>query len=169
MTRIGEFTSHNLDEQGFGGLDDAAKFRYRWSLRFTPGMATGLIAVALALRSPVGLGTMVFVALTGALFPRGMLIDLFYNLGVRHLFRAPPLPPTPKPRQFSYWISAVFLAGSSLSFYFGRPTLGLILGGLVCVAGALLTTTLWCLGSWYFKVLFGGPVVAEEQSSRPAP
>ena len=160
MTSISNFTRRNLNKQGFGALDEAAKSHYQWSLRFTPGVAISLVAVALALRSPLGLGAMTLVVLTGALFPKGMLIDLLYNLGVRHLFHAPPLPPTPKPRQFSYGISAAFLAGATLSFSVGWPTLGFILGGLVCVAGAVLTTTLWCLGSWYFKLLFG-PVTAE--------
>lgn len=84
----------------------------------------------------------------------GMLIDLVYNIGVRHLFGAPPLPPTPKPRQFSYLLSTVFLTGSALSFYFGLAMLGLILGGLVVIGGTILTTTLWCLGSWYYRLIF---------------
>jgi hypothetical protein len=89
-----------------------------------------------------------------------MQIDLIYNFGVRHLFHAPPLPPTPKPRQFSYLISTLFLTGSALSFYYGLPGLGLILGGLVCLAGAVLTTSLWCLGSWFYKLIFWQQVVA---------
>jgi hypothetical protein len=98
---------------------------------------------------------MALVALSGALLPSGMLIDLVYNLGVRHLFHAPPLPPTPKPRQFSYLLSTVFLAGSALSFYYGLPVLGFILGGSVVIGSTILTTTLWCLGSWWYRLIFG--------------
>ena len=161
MMSITDFTRHNLDKQGFGALDDAAKARDQWTLRFTPAVCVSLVAIALVLRSPLGLGAMALVVLSGALFPRGMLTDVVYNLGARHLFHAPPLPATPKPRRFSYLLSTAFLAGSSVSFYVGLPTLGFILGGLVCVAGAVLTTTLWCLGSWYFKLFFG-PVTAEK-------
>lgn len=102
---------------------------------------------------------MALVALSGALFPGGMLIDMAYNLGVRHLFGAPPLPPTPKPRQFSYLISMTFLTGSALSFYFRLPVLGLILGGMVVIGATILTTTLWCLGSWWYRLIFGQAAV----------
>jgi hypothetical protein len=33
--------------------------------------------------------------------------------------------------------------------------LGFILGGMVVVGGTILTTTLWCLGSWYYRMIFG--------------
>ena len=145
MARLSSFTKSNLNKQGFGKLNDEAKPRYRLALRFTPGVATVLIVIGLLLQSPIWLGSMALVALSGALFPSGMLIDLVYNLGVRHLFGAPPLPPTPKPRKFSYLISATFLTGSALSFYFGLSVLGFILGGMVVIGAAILTTTLWCL------------------------
>ena len=137
--------------QGFGGLDADAKSSYVLPLRFTPGVGTALVVVGLVLRSPLWLGSMAFVALSGALLPRGMLIDLVYNVGVCHLFGAAPLPSTPKPRQFSYLISTVWLAGSALSFSYGLPLLGFFLGGAVVVGGAILTTTLWCLGSWFYR------------------
>jgi hypothetical protein len=154
MTELSAFTKNNLDKQGFGKLDDAAKSRYALPLRFTPGVGTALIVIGLALQSPVWLGAMALVALSGTLFPSGMLIDLVYNLGIRHLFRAPPLPPTPKPRQFSYLLSAVLLTGSALSFYYGLTMFGFILGGMVVIGGTILTTTLWCLGSWYYRLIF---------------
>jgi hypothetical protein len=154
MARLGTFTKTNLNKQGFENLTDEAKTRYRLALRFTPAVATVLIAIGLVLQSPVWIGAMALVALSGALFPSGMLIDLVYNLGVRHLFGAPPLPSTPKPRQFSYLLSATLLAGSSLSFYFGLPVLGFILGGMVVIGATILTTTLWCVGSWWYRLIF---------------
>lgn len=159
MTPLSPFTKNNLNKQGFGKLDDEAKSRYALPLRFTPGVGTILIVIGLALQSPIWLGAMALVALSGALFPNGMLIDLVYNLGVRHLFHAPPLPPTPKPRRFSYLLSTVFLAGSALSFYFGLSVLGFILGGMVVIGGTILTTTLWCLGSWWYRLIFGQSAV----------
>jgi len=155
MVRLSAFTKNNLNKQGFGKLDEEAKARYALPLRFTPAVAITLIVIGLALQSPIWLGSMALVALSGALLPSGMLIDLVYNLGVRHLFRAPPLPPTPKPRQFSYLLSTVLLAGSALSFYYGLAVLGFILGGMVVIGGAILTTTLWCLGSWWYRLIFG--------------
>lgn len=154
-TTLSAFTRRNLDEQGFGELDEAAKARNAWPLRFTPAVSISLIAIGLALQSPYWMGAMALVALSGALVPRGMIVDLVYNLGARYLLHAPPLPPTPRPRQFSYLISTAFLAGSAACFYKGWAVLGSILGGLVFMGGAVLTATLWCLGSWYFKLLFG--------------
>ncbi len=155
MARLSAFTKNNLNKQGFGNLDDKAKSRYALPLRFTPAVAITLIVIGLALQSPIWLGAMALVALSGALFPSGMLLDLVYNLGIRHVFHAPPLPPTPKPRQFSYLLSTVFLAGSALSFYYGLSVLGFILGGMVVIGGTILTTSLWCLGSWWYRLIFG--------------
>ena len=155
MARLSAFTKNNLNKQGFGKLDDEVKSRFALPLRFTPGVAAILIVIGLVLQSSIWLGSMAFVALSGALFPSGMLIDLVYNLGVRHLFAAPPLPPTPKPRQFSYLLSTVFLASSALSFYYGLPVLGFILGGMVVIGATILTTTLWCIGSWWYRLIFG--------------
>lgn len=153
---IGMLTSHNLDQQGFDELSDAAKARYAWPLRFTPAVCISVVAVGLALQSPVVIGAVALVGVSGVLFPDGMIVDLLYNHVVRHLFGAPPLPSTPTPRRFSYFISTVFLAGSALAFQLGWTIMGFILGGTVVVAGAVLTTTLWCLGSWIFGMLGGG-------------
>ena len=154
MTKLSAFTKDNLTKQGFGKLDDEAKSRYALPLRFSPGVATSLIVIGLALQSPMWLGAVALIALSGALLPKGMLLDLVYNLGVRHVFNAPPLPPTPRPRQFSYFLSTAWLAGSALSFYYGLPVLGFILGGTVVIAGATITSSLWCLGSWWYRLIF---------------
>ena len=154
MPKLSAFTTNNLNKQGFGKLDDEAKTRIALPLRFSPGLGTILIVVGLLLQSPIWIGAMALVALSGALFPNGMILDLVYNLGVRHLFHAPPLPSTPTPRRFSYILSTVLLAGSGLSFYFGQAVLGFILGGMVVIGGTILTTSLWCLGSWYYRLFF---------------
>lgn len=168
MTGLGAATRTNLIKQGFGTLDDAAKARYASPLRFTPAVATTLIVIGLALQSPVWLGAMAVVALTGAALPKGMLLDLVYNLGVRHLFHAAPLPATPKPRQFSYLLSAVLLAGSALSFYYGLTVPGLILGGVVVIGSTILTLRLWCLGSWFYSLIFGRSVTDWRSGGRDA-
>lgn len=154
MARLSTFVTNCLNMQGFADLDEEAKARYAWSLRFTPAVAISLVVIGLVLQSPIWLAAMALVALTGALWPNGMLIDLVYNLGVRHMIDAPPLPATPKPRQFSYLLSTCLLAGSALAFYEGLSVLGVILGGTVVIGGAILTTTLWCLGSWIYRTLF---------------
>ena len=76
MARLPDSTKVNLDNQGFCGLDDEAKSRYALPLRFTPGVGTALIAIGLVLQSPILLGAMALVTLSGVLFPRGMVLDL---------------------------------------------------------------------------------------------
>jgi hypothetical protein len=154
MTKLGAFTKDNLNKQGFGSLDDEEKSRYARPLRFTPAVAAILIVVGLALRSPVWLGAMSLVALSGALFPRWMILDLVYNLLVRHLFHTQALPATPTPRRFSYLISTVYLAASALSFHFGWTVLGFVLGGMVAIGATILASSLWCLGSWFYRLIF---------------
>ncbi len=154
MATLSTFTKDNLNKQGFGGLNDAAKSRYALPLRFTPAVGVILIVIGLNLRSPIWLGAMSLVTLSGALFPRWMILDLIYNLVVRHLFHAQALPVTPTPRRLSYIISTVFLAASALSFHFGWTVLGFILGGMVVIGATILATSLWCLGSWLYRLIF---------------
>ncbi len=154
MVRLSAFTKDNLNKQGFGSLDDEAKSLYALPLRFTPAVAVILIVIGLALRSPIWLGAISLVALSGALFPRGMVLDLVYNLVIRHLFHAQALPATPTPRRFSYILSTVFLAASALSFHFSWAVLGFILGGIVVIGATTLATSLWCMGSWCYRLFW---------------
>lgn len=155
MTGLNLFTQNNLDKQGFGSLDAEGKAHYALALRFTPGVGTALIVIGLVLQSPIWIGSMALVALSGAVLPNGMIIDLLYNFGVRRVVHARALPSTPKPRQFSYLLSSVLLALSAVSFGFGTPALGLVFGGMVAIGGAILATTLWCLGSWFYRAIPG--------------
>lgn len=154
MVGLSRSIRDNLDKQGFCDLGVEAKSRYALPLRFTPGLATTLVVIGLILQSPIVLGSMALVTLSGVLFPRGMVIDVVYNLGVRHLFAAPALPPTPAPRRFSYGISTVWLAVSAVGFYSGLPLVGFLFGVPVAIGGTILTTTLWCLGSWIYRLFF---------------
>ncbi len=85
MAKLSTLTKDNLNKQGFGGLNDEAKSRYALPLRFTPAVAVILIVIGLALRSPIWLGAMSLVALSGAFFPRWMILDLVVRLGLAQL------------------------------------------------------------------------------------
>ncbi len=153
MAPLTTFEKANLDRQGFDCLDDEAKRIYALPLRFTPVVGTATIIIGLLLHSSLWLGTMALIALSGALLSRGMFIDVIYNFGVRHLFRAAALPSTPTPRRFSYLFSTVLLTGSALSFQHGVPAAGYLLGGVVAIGGATLAVTLWCVGSWAYNTV----------------
>ncbi|MEO6998456.1 MAG: DUF4395 family protein, partial [Terracoccus sp.] len=129
------------------------KRTYALPLRFTPVVGTAAIIIGLILHSPLWLGTMALITLSGALLPRGMFIDVIYNLGVRHLFRAAALPSTPTPRRYSYLLSTILLTGSALSFQHGVPAAGYVLGGAVAIGGATLAVSLWCVGSWAYNTV----------------
>ena len=153
MASLSAFEKANLDRQGFDCLDDEAKRTYALPLRFTPVVGTASIIIGLFLQSSLWLGTVALIALSGAVLPRGMLLDVVYNFGVRHLFRGAKLPSTPTPRRFSYLFSAILLTGSALSFQYGAPAAGYVLGGIVAIGGATLSITLWCLGSWAYHMV----------------
>ncbi|MDP1876053.1 MAG: DUF4395 family protein [Actinomycetota bacterium] len=156
MASVGGTTRANLGMQGFGYLDDEELAKYAWPLRFTPAVGTALVALGLITESPWLLAAASAIALSGALFPHGMAIDVGYNYGVRHLLRAPKLPATPTPRRYSYLLSTALLAGSAVSFAYGLTASGWILGGLVVIGGTILASTLWCLGSWIFNACTAG-------------
>jgi hypothetical protein len=165
MAPLSTFEKANLDRQGFDSLDDEAKRIYALPLRFTPVVGTASVIVGLILHSSLWLGTMALIALSGALLPRGMLIDVAYNFGVRHLFRAAPLPSTPTPRRFSYLLSTVVLTGSALSFELGAPVAGYVLGGMVAIGAATLALTLWCLGSWTYRIILRTTTLSRHHAS----
>jgi hypothetical protein len=145
--------------QGYVQLDDDAKSRYALALRFSPAVCTALIVVGLVLQSPIWLGIMAVGAIIGAILPSGHPIDLLYNFGVRYLFRAPPLPPNPKPRRFACVVTTLFLIGSALSFQYGLPVLAFVLGGFLSAVLLVNTLTNWCLAGWMYGLVFGRPKV----------
>lgn len=153
MEPLSTFKKANLDRQGFDCLDDAAKRIYALPLRFSPAVGTAAVIIGLVLHSSLWLGIMALIALTGAILPRGMFIDLIYNFGIRHLFQAKALPSTPTPRRFSYFFSTILLSGSALSFQNDARAAGYVLGGAVALGGATLAVTLWCVGSWTYKMV----------------
>lgn len=155
MARLSVSLETNLNRQGFEALDADAKSCFAMPLRFTPAVGTILIVIGLFSQSAIWIGIMALVALSGVIWPRGMALDLIYNLIVRRVLRSQPLPATPTPRRFSYLLSTVMLAMSALFFYNGVPLLGFIFGGLVVIGGAILTGSLWCLGSWIYRLFFG--------------
>jgi hypothetical protein len=166
MADVGTITRSNLIMQGFGYLDEEDKARYAWPLRFTPAVGTVLVVAGLLAQSPLWLAVASVIALSGALIPRGMVLDFLYNVGVRRLFRAPRLPATPAPRRFSYLISTALLASSALSFAYGLTALGSILGGFVAIGGTILTLSLWCLGSWIFRTGLSGIAATRSRTAR---
>lgn len=83
-----------------------------------------------------------------------MPIDLVYNLGVRHLTCSAVTAYAKTPTVFLCtlrhpigWFGRFHVLRTvRIRVYFGRNG---------CRRGAILTTSLWCLGSWYYRLIFG--------------
>lgn len=141
----------NLTTQGYC-LSDAERRRLAVGLRFSTGLCLSLVVVALALQSPI----MVF-ALSGigvvASFAARHPFDYLWNRGVRHLFGAAVLPANPRRRRDAFKVATVWLALVGALFAAGAVTAGLVLGGMLAVACALVTATNLCLPSETFAWL----------------
>jgi hypothetical protein len=134
-----------LTTQGYR-LSDSERRELSVALRFSTGLCLTLVVVALALASPV----MVF-ALSGigviAGFSARHPFDHLWNHAVRHVVGGPALPPNPSRRRHAFKVATVWLALVGALFSAGAATVGLVLGGLLVVACATVTTTNLCLPS----------------------
>jgi hypothetical protein len=135
----------NLSTQGYC-LSAAERRGLRVGVRFTTGVCLGLVATGLALESPALLFALAAVALVGGLASRHP-IDLIWNHGIRHLTRAPALPPNPPRRRHAFKLASGWLLVVAALFAAGLTALGFVLGGLLIAACATVTLTNLCLPS----------------------
>ncbi|HVH66395.1 MAG TPA: DUF4395 family protein [Gemmatimonadales bacterium] len=122
----------------------------RW-LRFTPTLSTVCIIAGTALRSPIVLWSFALVTMVGA--AGWHLFDALFNVFVRRWAQAPPLGPNPAPRRFAMAVAAVWSATASGLMSAGFVRTGVVAGGALAVAGAIVATTHFCLGSWMYRRL----------------
>jgi hypothetical protein len=80
--------------------------------------------------------------------------DLIWNNGLRHLARAPELPPNPTPRRHAFKLATFWLLAVALLFAVGEATAALILGGILVGVCALVTVTNFCIPSTLLGVLW---------------
>jgi hypothetical protein len=73
--------------------------------------------------------------------------DLLWNRGLRHLVRAPELPPNPPRRRHAFKLATVWLLTTAALPAAGATTAGLALGVLLLIACATVTATNFCLPS----------------------
>lgn len=152
---VNSFTRSCLYQQGFSSLNDVELRRLNLPLRFTPAICSILVIVGLIFQSPALLFVLAGVGLLSAAFPRGNVIDRFYNLIISRLVGSAPLPPNTPQRRFACGIGATFAAAAGFSFLAGLPGLAYIFGGFMIAASLTVTTTQWCLGSWLYNLIFG--------------
>ena len=148
MQHAGAWMRGNLTTQGYC-LSDAERRELAIGLRFSTGLCLSLVVVALALTSPV----MIF-ALSGvgviAGFSARHPFDHLWNHAARHVLGGPAVPPNPARRRDSFKIATVWLLVVGTLLAAGATTAGVILGGMLVAACAVVTATNLCLPSEMF-------------------
>ena len=148
MRSAGTWMRANLTTQGYC-LSDAERRELAVGLRFSTGLCLTLVVVALALTSPV----MIFV-LSGigviAGFSARHPFDHIWNHAARHIVGGPSLPPNPARRRDAFKVATVWLLVVGTLLAAGATTAGVILGGMLVAACAVVTATNLCLPSETF-------------------
>lgn len=142
-----------LAQQGFYELSTAELGRLENGLRFTPTVMLAAAAVALATRLPALHAALAAIGAIGFVAPRFHPVDLVYNHAVRHLARAPALPPSPLPRRLGGMAAATLNLAICLAFASGHDGLAYGLGVVLLVVLGLLATRQLCLASWLLERL----------------
>jgi hypothetical protein len=138
----------NLTTQGYC-LSDSEKHRLRLGLRFPTGACLALVITALALESAPMLFVLVGIGAVAGFTSRHPF-DHVWNHGVRHLFRAPPLPPNPPRRRHAFKIATVWLLVVAVTFAVGLTVPALVLGVLLVGACTAVTVANLCIPSEMF-------------------
>jgi hypothetical protein len=142
---------HNLATQGYC-LTASEGRRLAIGLRFPTALCFGLVTAGVLLESAILLAALsVFglVAGFGARHP----FDYLWNHGVRHLLRAPAVPPNPARRRHAFKIGTACLLVVVGLFAVGWSTAGLVLGGMLLGACASVTVFNLCIPSLALSLL----------------
>ena len=135
----------NLGTQGYGLTQDESR-RLAVGLRFATGVCLALVATGVALHSAPLLGALSVVGAVASVAQRHPF-DYVWNHAVRHLFRAPAVPPSPARRRHAFKVATVMLLGVTAVFAVGLTTAGLVLGGMLLAACTVVTTVNFCIPS----------------------
>lgn len=149
--RVGAWSRGCLAMQGYGALSDQER-RAQWlGLRFSPILCTALMAIGVALPEPILLFSVAAVAFVGG-FRSKHPFDYLYEMVVRPLLAAPPVPPQPAPRRFACKLAGGWLVATGLAFVFAPDAVGYALGGVLVAVAVVVSTTNWCLPSLIYAV-----------------
>ena len=151
-----------IEAQGFCGLDDRSLTEINYPLRLAPAICLAWTLTGTALASPAILLALVPLAFLGAVLP-GHPFDVIYNFGLRHLFGTRALPAYGFRRRLGCIAASIVLTASALSFQFGVPMVGYVLGSMVAMGTLLNVTTGLCPPAVVMGLLFG-KVICEQPS-----
>jgi hypothetical protein len=147
----GTWMRGNLTTQGYC-LSDSERRALWLGVRFSTGACLALVVIGLALQS-----ALLFAALVGigaiASFTSRHPFDYVWNHAVRHIARAPALPPNPRRRRDAFKVATAWLAVVAMLFAAGANTAALVMGVLLIAACTTVTVTNLCLPSEVFSRL----------------
>jgi len=147
------WTHANLQTQGYRlGRDDARTLRI--GLRFPTALCLAVVVMGLLLESALIIALLVPIGAIAGWTPRHPF-DLIWNHGLRHLPRAPELPPNPVRRRHAFKLATVWLAAVAALFAIGAETPALVLGGVLVAVCSLVTATNFCIPSTILAWLDG--------------
>lgn len=147
------WTRQNLATQGYCLSKEQAR-ALRLGLRFPTALCLALVITALALQSAVMVAVLVPVGAVAGWTSRHPF-DYIWNHGLRHLVRAPELPPNPTRRRHAFKLASVWLGAVAVLFAAGGDAPGLALGGVLVIACAVVTLTNFCVPSTMLAWLEG--------------
>ncbi len=139
------WTHANLETQGYELSADEARV-LRIGLRLPTALCLALVIAGLAFESALMIALLVPIGAMAGWTARHPF-DLMWNHGLRHLVRAPELPPNPTRRRHAFKLATVWLAGIAALFAVGAATVALILGGVLVAVCSLVTVTNFCIPS----------------------
>lgn len=151
MRRVSNWMDRNLATQGYC-LGAEERHRLRLGLRFPTGLCLPLVVTALVLESPAMLVALAGVGLVAGFTSRHPF-DLLWNHGVRHVLRAPALPPNPVRRRHAFKIGTAWLLVVAALFAADLSAAAVALGVLLVAACTLVTATNFCVPSFLLSLL----------------
>lgn len=157
MKSISEKERNRIEAQGFVGIEDETLRRINYWLRFSPAICMMWTAFGIVLASPLVLWALVPFALLGGVL-RGHPFDIFYNYGLRKIFKTPRLPRYGLPRRFACLLAGAMLMMAALGFQFGVPVVGYAFGGFLVTAAFVNVSTGFCVPSFIYGLIFGKAV-----------
>jgi hypothetical protein len=145
VNRAADWMSANLAMQGYC-LAEPERRALRVGLRLSTGVCLVLTALALMAGSPLAF---LVLAAIGAVagFSARHPFDQLWNAGVRHLFRAPPLPPSPARRRHAFKVAGAMMLVVAVLFASGAELAATIVGLALLAACTTVTATNLCIPS----------------------
>lgn len=142
---VGTWMDANLATQGYR-LQAPEQRALGLGLRFSTGLCLVLTTVALASMSALAFAGLTVIGLVAGFAPRHPF-DYLWNGGVRHLFGAPALPPSPARRRHAFKMATVLMGAIAILLALGASTAAIVVGGLTIAACTAVTVANLCLPS----------------------